>query len=223
MSKPETPSTPSTEAPAATQTPAAGATENPATSTAAVPTTPEAPASGSGAAVGTVETKPTDAKEPEAKPALVPDKYELKLPEGSQLDAKAIERISAVAKTQKLSNDAAQALLESEDAGIAAYAESQKQQVAEKTKAWVTEIQNDKELGGDAFSHNAELASRVLNRYASESFREILSQTGLGNHPELVRIFTRIGKAMSEDQLILPGSQGGSVPIEDIFYPKQST
>jgi hypothetical protein len=89
----------------------------------------------------------------------------------------------------------------------------------QKTEAWVAQAQQDTEIGGDAFKQNVELAHRALTKFAPEGFVKMLEQTGLGNHPDLVRTFFRIGKQMSEDQLIIPGAQaGGKKSAEELFY-----
>ena len=55
------------------------------------------------------ESYAAERKPPAAK--VAPEKYDLKLPEGSKLDAKHIEKIAADAKARGLSQEDAQALL----------------------------------------------------------------------------------------------------------------
>ena len=152
--------------------------------------------------------------------AGAPEKYELKLPEGSTfLDAKALERTAAFAREQGLTNDEAQALLEREHEVVKTYAESQQAMATQSVQKWAEEAKADKEIGGEAFVKNAELAKRVVERYGTEAFKKALSDTGLGNHPELVRVFVRIAKSMSEDQLVLPKTAGGTKRTpEEVFY-----
>jgi hypothetical protein len=166
---------------------------------------------------------PEAAKPVEAKPVEAPkpvEKYELSLPKDSLLDASAVEKVSSYAKEKGLSNEQAQAILEREHGAIASFAEKQRADLAHKADhVWPEQIKADKEIGGEAFKANAELALRVVEKFASTDLRKTLTETGLGNHPELVRCFVKIGKAMSEDQLVIPGSQsGGKRSFEDIFY-----
>jgi len=166
-------------------------------------------------------TEGTETGKPPAKPA-VPEKYDLKLPEGSLLEPSAVEQISSFAKEQGLSNEAAQKLLERESKSFASYVEKQKTELVKQTAEWLEAAKTDKEIGGEAFGQNAELAKRVVERYGSESFKKALNESGLGNHPELVRFVARIGKAMSEDQLVIPGTQsGGPKSAADTLYPNQ--
>lgn len=151
------------------------------------------------------------AKPADAAPAkVVPEKYDLKPPEQSHLDAKDLERIAADAKARGLSQEEAQKLLERDNGILASYAERQKEQFAQTRTTWVEAIKTDKELGGDKLSKNMELAKRALDRFGSQSFKDALNETGLGDHPELVRVFYRIGKLMANDSTVLGGDHAGA-------------
>lgn len=186
--------------------------------TAAAQDTTKAGDNQSGQTVLTGEVKPAESVKPDdarttetpkAEKPVVPEKYDLKLPEGSLLDASRIEKIEAYAKAHGFSNEQAQAFLEEQHSLLADHIESQREAFRQKSETWVKELQADKEFGGEAFSQNAELAKRFINRFGSETLKDALDQTGLGNHPELFRMIVRASKAMSEDQLIIPGSQSG--------------
>ncbi len=154
---------------------------------------------------------------------IVPEKYDLKLPDGSLLDSKATERTATFAKENGLTNKEAQAVLERENQAVASYVDAQKEMLAQKQKEWVESVKTDKEVGGETFTRNTELAKRVVDRYGSEAFKKALIDSGLGNHPELFRFVARIGHAMSEDQLIMPGTQPSQPKsLEDVFYPQSA-
>jgi hypothetical protein len=92
----------------------------------------------------------TEDKAPAKAEASADGKTEvtLKLPEGSLLDAKAVEEISAFAKAQGLTPEKAQALLERESKLVATKADEQKSQWDKVTVGWVDEAKADKEIGG---------------------------------------------------------------------------
>lgn len=144
----------------------------------------------------------TTEKKPEVEAKIVPEKYDLKLPEGSLLDAKAIETISSYAKEKGLSNDEAQALINRDSSLVAEYKNSQETAFKQVAETWVSQVKEDKEIGGASFKENAELAKRVIKKFATDDFSKVLDNTGLGNHPELVRVFVRIGKQMGEDKFV---------------------
>jgi len=171
----------------------------------------------------TAEEKVTEETKEEETPKA-PEKYDLKLSEDSPLDASDVERISAYAKEKGLSNEVAQEMLEREEAAIVSYRDAQMQEVEEIRAKWLEEAENDKEIGGDEFKKNVTLAKRVIDKFGSKEFKETLKDTGFGNHPEVVRVFVRIGKAMSDDQFVTAKSQvGGKKSAADILYPSSAS
>jgi hypothetical protein len=208
--------------PSAIFQPAAPAAAQPAKAEAA----PAAPASTPAEPPKESKETKTEAKEvkEETKPAseqkpVAPEKYDLKLPKDSPVSAARLEKIASYAKERGLSNDEAQALVDRESEAVSQYASSVKDSMKEKQGAWVEEAKADKEIGGDAFKQNVETAKRVVQRYGTDSLKNELSSTGLGNHPELVRLLVRIGKSMSEDQLVIPGQKpSGKKSAESILY-----
>ena len=71
-------------------------------------------------------------------------------------------------------------------------------QEAVKTKASQAEAKL-KEEWGDEYVAKQDMAKEALRQYASEEFLEYIDQTGLGNHPELIKAFAKIGHDMVED------------------------
>lgn len=146
------------------------------------------------------------------------DKYELKVAKESLLSKDQVQEIEAYARKQGFSNDQAQALLNREETLLSAYKESLHTEFEATAKKWTEDLKSDKEIGGDNFSKSVEIAKRVVDRFATESFKKSLNETGFGNHPELVRTFVKIGQAMSEDTF--EPNKGGTKQksIEDVFY-----
>lgn len=222
---PATGTTPAAPASAPTTTPAPAAGTPAAAPAAAIPdskpaTTPDSPASKaepSAAAKPAEGEKPGTPKPAEQKTA-VPQAYDIKLPEGSALNPAHVDTVKTFAKENNLSNEQAQKVLERDHAAVT----DMHQQLEQKKSEWIKTASNDPEIGGEEFTRNAELSKRVIARFGSEGLKKQLNETGLGNHPELVRTFVRIGKLMSEDQFIFPGgaqqTEKESKSIEDKFY-----
>lgn len=171
------------------------------------------------AAPAKVDDKPADPPKPDDK-KVVPDAYDLKLPDGSLLTASDLEEISSYAKEKGLSQEQATELMTREHLAVSEYHEAQQEAFKAKTEEWKKAVSNDKELGGDNLAKSAEFAYRAVERFASPEFKEELNKTGFGNHPEVVRMFSRIGRAMSDDKII----GNGAPPVEkksmeEIFYP----
>lgn len=168
------------------------------------------------------ESKQTEQKteaQSEAKPA-VPEKYELKLPEGSPLNAKRIEEISAEAKANGWSNEQAQKALERESQAVATFAQAQQQQIKQQVEQWKTDFINDKEIGGDKANESAEYAKRFVARFGSQKLKDALDSTGLGNNPELIRMCAAAGKLMVDDKFVHSSAPAkADKSIGEVFYP----
>ena len=157
---------------------------------------------------------------------VAPEKYDLKLPKDSVLDTAHLERIAAEAKARGLSNEEAQALVERDNGLFGVFAQEEKARVEGYIAGWLEESKNDKEIGGANFPKNAELSFRVIKKYGTPELVKFLEDTGLGNHPEAVRIFVKIGNLMGADKFEPAGAPGApSKPLAEAFYgeekPKQ--
>lgn len=165
----------------------------------------------------TPEVKVSDSgKKPDA-----PVAYELKLPEGSRLDKSQVDAIVSFAKEKGLSPEVAQAVLERESSAVAQHAKAQTDAWNNQAEQWLKQVETDKEIGGDGFKENISLANRVFQKFGSKELGEELDRTSLGNHPELLRLAVRIGKAMGEDKFVsAPKGKGTQVKsAAEQLYP----
>ena len=167
------------------------------------------------------DDKADDKKEEKSKDdKKTPEKYELELPKESVLQKEHLEKIESFAKEQGFSQEQAQAQVERDNQLIVEAREEAKAELARLADdVWPKEAKDDKEIGGDNFKESAELAKRVFKRYGSEKLRDILNDTGYGNHPELLRFAVKIGKSMAEDKFVAgSSSQSGEKDIAEVFY-----
>lgn len=135
------------------------------------------------------------------KPAAAPEKYEFKHPqEGQQYDAKVTEAFSAVAKELNLSQEAAQSVMDKMSPVIAA---RQQEALTAARQEWREASKADKEFGGEKLAENLGLAKKAIDAYATPELKSLLEESGLGNNPEVVRLFYRVGKSMSEDGFVV--------------------
>lgn len=163
-------------------------------------------------------TTETEAKPVETAKPVVPEKYDLKLPDGALLDSVALEEISAYAKEKGYSQEQAQELLTRENEAVLDYVERSEELHKAQVMKWKQDVMADKEIGGENFNINIEYAHRVLQKYAPKEFVETLEKTGFGNHPLLVKTFVAIGKAMQPDKIVKANSVTQTKNYEDIFY-----
>ena len=150
-------------------------------------------------AVEAVKTEADQKAAPADKPAGAPDKYEFKAPEGREFDTETIARFSEVAKELNLTNEAAQSILDKMGPQLASRQESQIKAIQNQ---WMQASTADKEFGGEKLIENLSVAKKALDAFGSTELRTLLNESGLGNHPEVIRFMYRAGKAISEDSFV---------------------
>lgn len=147
----------------------------------------------------------------EAKANEVPETYEAyKLPEGVQVDEALLGEFNTVAKELGLTQAQAQKLVDLQ-AKTAAAGETGRQEYLEQalkvqSEKWVNEIKSDPELGGAKFDATVSTAVKAISTFFGDDFRQLLNDSGIGNNPALIRGMHKIGLAISEDKLVIPGS-----------------
>lgn len=163
----------------------------------------------------TTETAKTEEKT-ETKTEGAPEKYEFK--DADKMDPKVLEAFSESAKEVNLTQDAAQKLLDKVAPALQAQRDEQVKAVHQQ---WIEASTNDKEFGGDKFKENLGTAKRAFDQFTTPEFRTFLDETGLSNHPEIIRAFWKVGKAISEDKLV-SGQPGGKATVNpaDVLYDK---
>lgn len=137
-----------------------------------------------------------------------PESYSFKAPEGVQFDEAVIRAFSEVAKDLNMPQDHAQKVLDKMAPVIAA---RQLEQFESARNQWAADTKADKELGGDRLDENLGVAKKAFDAFATPELRALLNDSGLGNHPEVVRVFYRVGNAISEDRFVA-GKAVESVP-----------
>lgn len=167
-----------------------------------------APPASAGATAGTQDPKPTDQP-------VVPESYDLKMPEGVELDQAAATEFTAIAKELKLDQAAAQKLA---DIG-AKMATRQAAAHAQLVETWTEQVKTDKDIGGDKLEQNLGVARKAIDTFGSPELKALLNSTGLGNHPEVVKLAVKVGKAISEDRLVsgAPKSNTSNDPAKKLF------
>lgn len=192
------------------------------------PGTPPAPAAGEAttpAGQGTQTQQGAGGDPTKGAPA----DYELKAPEGQQVEAAALKAFATEAKAMGLSAEHAQKLVDYQvKASAAAQAEADAAANAAweaTTKQWDADIRADAELGGAAFEANRDVATKAIARFGGPKLVEYLEKTGLGRYPEFQRFCLRAGKAIAEDSLA--GSHGSTVDgtkptAAQLLYPSSS-
>ena len=133
--------------------------------------------------------------------------YKFEAPEGVQFDQASLDEFTGIAKELKLPADGAKKLVD-----LAAKREvARGEAFAKQVEEWGAVVKADPELGK---AENLALAKKTVDTFGSPELRDLLNSTGMGNHPEVVRLMQKIGKAISEDTFVA-GRGGGNTPPRD--------
>jgi hypothetical protein len=107
----------------------------------------------------------------------------------------------------------------------------QQQQAAQEAhqqqiQQWQEDVRKDPEIGGDALGENLATAKKVLDAFdttddeGNGQLAQLLDQSGLGNHPAVVKTFHAIGQKLSEDNFVTGGAPQGEQSREERLYGK---
>ena len=141
-----------------------------------------------------------DGKTKDVKPAI-PEKYEFKLPEGMAVNQEALDAITPAFKEAGLTQENAQKLIEAYHPVMQKMMDAQRESAMGEFKTMVDGWKQDtiKMYGAD-YAKELANASRFIDALPdSDKVREVLNETGVGNHPVLVKAFVEAGKIISED------------------------
>ena len=161
----------------------------------------------------TEETSEDPPKKPEAEEDKPTDKNEgelnLKLSDDSVLQQEDLEGISMFAKEHGLTADQAQAMLEREESIVKGMESLQQEELKKQSEKWIDQAKKDDDIGGNAFNQSIEDAYQALEAFGSQELNELLDSTQLGNHPEMIKVFSKMGKMIQDDKFVKPGAEAG--------------
>jgi hypothetical protein len=165
-------------------------------------------------------------EEQQQEEAAAPEPFDaekLTIPDGFEKNGH-YEDFVALATGEKLSLSASQKLIELYSKTAKMSAEASAAAWQEQNTKWQEEVKADQEVGGSNLQIVLQTVSKVMDNpeLTDPQFREVLSFTGLGNHPVAVRTLYRWAKALSEGSAIAgnpPGANGQRPTIADALYP----
>lgn len=165
----------------------------------------------------------------EAKPAVVPDAYEIAL-EGVTVDAAMVEAATPLFKELGLSNDQATKVAGFYAEQLPKITENVATQInqqladnaAQLRTEWARDALADPELGAGKevqFRETMGVVAKFRDAFCSPEFVGFLAESGLGNHPEMIRMMAKAGREIGEGSFHTPS--GGAKPPGDavqLFY-----
>jgi|TARA_Y100000310_G_scaffold171987_2_gene172113 hypothetical protein len=161
-----------------------------------------------------------DGKADEGQKDGAPEEYQdFKLPTDVAIDEKLVAEFTPIAKELNLTQEQAQKLVDLQVKNMQEFVTTQQKTWGDLQESWVSAVKADDEIGGTSFDENLSVAQKALDAFGSSALREVLDTTGAGNHPELVRFFYKVGKALSEDTLHQGGATSAPKTQAEIMYP----
>lgn len=165
------------------------------------------------------DQKPADEKK--EQPEGAPEAYEdFKAPEGLKYDGQVMDAFKEVAKELNLSQEKAQGVL---DKMAPILAQRQIENIQAVSKQWEERSRADKELSADWNRSMADIA-RVRDRFAKNEdgsvdpdIAEFMS-TPIGNHPGLLKLLARAGRAIGEGSFPRGSEAGDGKVSPGDFY-----
>lgn len=167
--------------------------------------------------------------------ATVPDVYEIKVKDSDgkdiDLDADLLTAATPIFKAAGLSNENAQQIAQFYAAnvlpGVSNFVQQQTLEllgIADMGE-WAAKLKADKDIGGAKYAENLTIIAQGRDAFASTELKALLETTRLGNHPEVNRLFFKLGKQVAEGKVHTgdptPKPAGGAESFYDAsFSPK---
>lgn len=158
-----------------------------------------------------------DSGEAEDEPEGAPETYEFE--NADNADPAILDAYKGVAKELNLTQKQAQQMLDTVTKAADERAQAQRD---EAISEWQESARKDKEYGGKNFDESLGTAKTAYEQFASDELKTLLDNSGLGNHPEVIRLFYRVGKAIGEDAFVdgvAKKPQGADQSVAQRMYP----
>lgn len=123
-----------------------------------------------------------------------PDKYELPVVANNELDGWYRDNVFKLGLNQKQARSLMESYTELEQMKM--------QEMTQQNEAMTNEWEQGlKQEFGTAFEQRVDTAKKAVKEFGGEELRDYLNETGLGNHPAMVKAFAKIGQNLKEDTL----------------------
>jgi hypothetical protein len=162
------------------------------------------------------EIKPED-KKPEDKKEVKDNKEEeidsdyskLTFKDPKNIDQDLLKEATEIFSKSKLSVEQAQKLVQLQEK----FVEKSNATYYEQVDNWIKEAKKDPEFGGKDYEKNMAAVNKAFKTYGSDALGKFLDDYRFGDHPEVIRMFYRIGQTLTEDSKA--GAGIGKKPSSD--------
>lgn len=162
----------------------------------------------------------------EKKPEGAPEQYaDFSAPEGLSYDEQFIGTFKDAAKQLNLSQEKAQYLL---DKCAPVLAQRQVEQIKAVSNQWAERTKTDPEIGGENWTRASSDIARVRDKFGINADGKMDSdiqefiQTPIGNHPGLLKLLARVGRAFGEGDFPKGSVESNGRVTPEQFYESAS-
>lgn len=145
------------------------------------------------------------------------DYKDVKLPQGMDYDKDMLKEFDALNKQTNLSQAQANKYMELGVRIAQKNAENIPAIMKQVQQAKITQFQQalntDEEIGGGnqtKMNEYLDIADKGYAAFANEEVKNVLAEYGLNYHPEIVKMFHRIGKLVGDDKIYAPTTPAGT-------------
>ena len=149
-----------------------------------------------------------------------PEYSEFQLPEDMQVDATILDKATPLFKEAGLTQEQAQQFVDIYAEQIQNHQTAQVEAFNQLRQGWQESSKNDSEFGGDKFDESIADARVALDKLGTPELVKLLNETGVGDHPEVIRLMKNIGSLIKEDRPSSASGKGttGEKSREEILY-----
>lgn len=161
-------------------------------------------------------TEGGDVVEKPSEPEVVKDDDKFNFPEGVKVNEEKVKSFIALAKELKLTKEQAQKLVDMDSKNII----DADNAFTSMKEGWKADTL--KELGENAEQKLGE-AVLAFKQFGDDEFVKLMKDTGLENHPAVVRVFRNIGSKIATDKTVSATSNGvkSSKTMQEILYGEE--
>jgi hypothetical protein len=150
----------------------------------------------------TVETTAEEVKAETVETADEPIEYTFELPEGVSMADETLEGLKSLAGDLKLDQEGADKVKDLGVEMLKKWETAQSEALEAMRTEWADAAKSDKEIGGAKFDENLAGAKAAMDKFATPELTAFLNESGLGNHPEMIRLFWKLNTQISDDALV---------------------
>jgi hypothetical protein len=143
--------------------------------------------------------------------------YRLTLPDGAQLDSEMLAEAAPTFREFGLNDEQVSKLAPLGLRMVERAFDRQADEFEVVKAGWLKDTNADREIGGAALKETRRLAGVALEAGGADAeFRSLMNESGLGNHPSVLRVFRRLGATVEHARR----SRGGGKPDRaQTLYP----